>query len=178
MNSSQHTQQLNQWNWTGDNAQEHASDKASAIMLGNTPHRQHNHIIPPQHIQGYALQGDTGDIHNHTMPTQPAQEDTLLVQKLSKHATIPFWSTPESAGLDLFSAVNITVPPHTQVKVPTDIAISPPPGIYCQILPHSGLVLHHQLESKSGTIDHDYTRNIMVILYNSSSSSYTVHQGD
>jgi dUTP pyrophosphatase len=63
---------------------------------------------------------------------------------------------------------------HKPTKVPTDIAIKPPPGTYCQILSRSGMVLNQQIEAKAGTIDGNYTGNYQVILQNNSNEDYYV----
>jgi deoxyuridine 5'-triphosphate nucleotidohydrolase len=110
-------------------------------------------------------------ITKHKDPTgiptaNPPMEETLLVQLLSNHARLPIRSTPESAGLDLFSAATVTITSNTQQLIPTDISICPPPGTYCQILPRSGLVLKHCVTTRAGTIDRDYCGNVQVILHN------------
>jgi deoxyuridine 5'-triphosphate nucleotidohydrolase len=64
------------------------------------------------------------------------------------------------------------------IKVPTDIAIKPPPGTYCQILSRSGLVTKHNVKVKAVMIDTDYTGNITAILYNNSDVNYQIHKGD
>jgi dUTP pyrophosphatase len=116
----------------------------------------------------------TDEKHHHAN----ASHDTLYVQRLSNQATIPVRSSTEAAGLDLFSATDILIPPHTPTKVPTDIAIKPPPGTYCQILSRSGMLLNQQIEAKAGTIDSDYTGNVQVILHNNSEQDYYAKRGD
>jgi len=105
-------------------------------------------------------------------------EDTLLVQLLSNNARLPVRSTPESAGLDLFSATTMTLPPHSQHTVPTDITICPPPGTCCQILPRRGLLVKHNIETKAGTIDRDYRGNVLVVMANTSDTAFEIQQGD
>jgi dUTP pyrophosphatase len=122
-------------------------------------------------------------ITKHKDPTgiptaNPPMEETLLVQLLSNHARLPIRSTPELAGLHLFSAATVTITPNTQQLIPTDISICPPPGTYCQILPRSGLVLKHCVTTRAGTIDRDYCGNVQVILHNSGQDPFTVAKGD
>ena len=60
----------------------------------------------------------------------------------------------------------------------TGIAIRPPKHTYGRIASRSGLVLKHNIETKAGVIDADYTGNITVILHNFSNKPYTVKKGD
>lgn len=113
----------------------------------------------------------------HIEPQGPA-EDTLLVQLLSDNARMPVRSTPHSAGLDLFSAISTTIKPHSQSTIPTDIAICPPIGTYCQILSRSGLIVKNQVETKAGTIDRDYRGNVLVVLANTSNEPFHIQHGD
>jgi deoxyuridine 5'-triphosphate nucleotidohydrolase len=111
-------------------------------------------------------------------PTVETPSDSLQVQLLTSKATIPTRGTVDSAGLDLYSAAELTVPPGVPTAVATDIAVRPPPGTYCQILSRSGMMLNYRVEAKAGVIDRDYTGNIQVILLNHSDIPYIIKQGD
>jgi dUTP pyrophosphatase len=130
------------------------------------------------------------DIVIHTDPTGVplsggAESNTLVtgtdcclqVHKLSDRATIPTKGTAEAAGYDLCSAVDIEIMPHTVTKVPTNIAVQPPQGTYCQIWSRSGLVTKHGIAVQAGIIDRDYTGDVTMVLYNHSSAPYMVQQG-
>ena len=43
------------------------------------------------------------------------------VFKFSEHAKIPTKGTPFSAGFDLYSAYDYTIPPHSKARISTDI---------------------------------------------------------
>lgn len=114
--------------------------------------------------------------NSQEVPTEPP--DRLFVQQLSPNATLPTRGTVDSAGLDLYSAAQVEIPPGIPTTIPTDIAVCPPTGTYCQVLSRSGLLLHHQVEAKAGVIDRDYTGNVKVILLNHATTPYTVKKGD
>lgn len=79
---------------------------------------------------------------------------------------------------DLMSTVQpLSQSPHTTITVPLDIVVTPPIGTCCQILSRSGLYSKHGLEVKAGTIDRDYTGNVMVVLHNNGAQPYTVEKG-
>lgn len=90
--------------------------------------------LPHQSMKTTPLQAYTGKKPNDTKSPQPAmavgmgqtiepQQDLekemskptehLQVQYLSNNATLPIHSTAESSCLDLFSAVEVTIAPHT-----------------------------------------------------------------
>jgi dUTP pyrophosphatase len=120
---------------------------------------------------------DHGETSNH-ITDHPISTTTLQIQKLSQTDTLPTKVTPESAAYDLNSTTNITIPPLTLSKIPTNLAIRPPPGTYCQIPSQSGMILNHDTKVTAGTIDHDYTGNVQVVLKNNSNPDYQVKQGD
>ena len=97
---------------------------------------------------------------------------------LSPTAKIPLRATDGSAGYDLFSAREITIPPQTRVCIPLDIQMQPPVGVYGQIFSRSGLALKHYIDVCAGTIDRDYTCNIQVLLCNNGQNAFNIKVGD
>ena len=113
------------------------------------------------------------------MHTTQQQEDDYLYVKLSdKDAIIPRMATTKSAGYDLHTIEDGTIPPLGTAGFSTGIAIRPPKNTYGRIASRSGLVLKHNIETKAGVIDADYTGDITVILHNFSKEPYTVKKGD
>lgn len=72
----------------------------------------------------------------------------------------------------------LSSPPMQRVKLPTDIALQPPPGTYAQIYSRSGLAANHLLDVKGGTIDPDYHGNITILIHNHSNNPFPVNIGD
>jgi dUTP pyrophosphatase len=107
----------------------------------------------------------------------PAHKHTIQVKKVSPNAHLPSRATAQATGYDLYSATNIEIKPQSMEKVQTDLAITPSPGTYCQILSRSGLRTKYNVEAKAGTID-AYTGNVTIILKNNSMEPYQVKQGD
>jgi dUTP pyrophosphatase len=141
-----------------------ASSKVTGATDVYTPQRISNDLDYMQKVQ----------------PTSkvPEQLQVLYIKKLSDVATLPTRATPDSAGLDIYSAVDVSIPPGEMVKVPTDLAIQLLPGTYCQILSRSGMVTKHKIEVKAGTIDADYTGKVTIILENNSAAQAQIHKGD
>jgi dUTP pyrophosphatase len=141
---------------------------------------------PESHHNKDEASNDTPEpLHPPTMlPTTPLSMPTvhleaqLQVKLLSVHGTIPAQATDGSAGYDLYSAVDRIILPRTRCAVPLDIAITPLPGTYAQILSWSGLSLKHHVDIKAETIDRNYTGNVQVILENAGDVPYSIKIGD
>lgn len=112
-----------------------------------------------------------------TDTVSPQSPPTLHVQKLP-HATLPTRVTEEAAGYDLYSAAMLTIPANQMASISTGLAIRPPHGTYCQIFPRSGLIKHFGVEPKAGVIEPDYTRDITILMSNTTDKPYTIHIGD
>ncbi|KXB75000.1 dUTP diphosphatase [Prevotella amnii] len=98
------------------------------------------------------------------------------------HHPLPEYATTQSAGLDLRANIDtpITIHPMERKIVPTGLFIALPVGYEAQIRPRSGLALKHGITvlNSPGTIDADYRGELMVLLINFSSESFTVNDGE
>lgn len=70
--------------------------------------------------------------------------------------------------------------PGDRACIPTGWRVKIPHGCQIKLLPRSGMALKHgiTLLNTPGTIDSDYTDELMVILYNASSIPYRIDEGD
>ena len=85
------------------------------------------------------------------------------------------------AGIDLFSALDVELPPGHRALVPTGIAVAIPYGMVGLVHPRSGLAARVGLSivNSPGTIDAGYRGEIKVALINlDTEESITVHRGD
>ncbi|CAG8700083.1 12247_t:CDS:2 [Cetraspora pellucida] len=111
-----------------------------------------------------------------TMPT--ADSSKLLVKRLSEKAKLPFRVSPQAAGYDLYSAVEMVVPAKGKALVNTDISIALPEGTYGRVAPRSGLALKHFLDCGAGVIDADFRGPVGVLLFNFGDEDYKVKEGE
>lgn len=104
---------------------------------------------------------------------------TLKVRRLSPLALLPARAHPGDAGLDLFAAEALVLPPGGASLVKTGIAIELPPQTEAQIRPRSGLALKNQVTvlNTPGTIDEGYRGEVGVILINHGHSAFEVTVG-
>ena len=102
----------------------------------------------------------------------------MLVQRLDDTGTIPTHATSYAAGWDLYSAETIIIPPQDKKTISTKIAIALPLTHSGKIEPRSGLAAKHHIDVGAGTIDPDYTGELLVVLFNHSKTPYEVTKGD
>ena len=82
---------------------------------------------------------------------------------MNDSAIIPTTASKESAGLDLYSSIDIDIEVGSIKKVNTGICISLPENSYGSIKDKSSLA-SKELLTLGGVIDKDYTGEIIVIM--------------
>ena len=104
----------------------------------------------------------------------------IKVKTLSENAKLPVYATPGSAGVDLCSAVSLTIDPGKIALVKTNLSLEMPPNIEAQIRSRSGLAIKNGIFvlNAPGTIDSDYRGDVGVILANFSEKAFDVKIGD
>jgi len=92
----------------------------------------------------------------------------LPIQRLDKGLPMPAYAHEGDAGLDLFSATDVTLAPFQRVLVPTGIAVAIPYGHAGFVQPRSGLALRSGLSfvNTPGLIDCRYRGEIKIIAIN------------
>ena len=98
-------------------------------------------------------------------------------KRFTQNATLPCKATPGSAGLDLYSAESVSVPPHGgKAVVTTDIGIKLPSNTCGVIMSRSGLVINNSVTVFSGLIDSDYTGPIKLVIFNHGPQEFVVER--
>lgn len=92
----------------------------------------------------------------------------VLVQRLDPELPLPFYATAGDAGMDLVTAVDVTLQPGERALVPTGLALAIPVGWVGLIHPRSGLAAKHGLSmvNAPGTIDAGYRGEVKLALLN------------
>ena len=95
---------------------------------------------------------------------------------------LPRYMTPQSAGMDICTAVPeaVLLEKGEITMLPTGFAMALPQGYEAQIRPRSGLAVKHGigLINSPGTIDADYRGEVMIAVINLGPQPYTFHRGD
>jgi dUTP pyrophosphatase len=87
------------------------------------------------------------------------------VVRLSEKARLPTKSSGGAAGLDLYPAETVLVPPLQTRLVHTDLAVQLPPSSYGLICNKSKISIRG-ISVITGVIDGDYTGPILIQVYN------------
>ena len=106
-----------------------------------------------------------------------------LSPKIGTDIPLPRFATAGAACMDLSACVDqpVTLAAGERRLIPTGIAIALPSADYVALVfARSGLGIKHGVVPGNcvGVIDSDYRGEIMVGLYNSGESEYTVQPGD
>ena len=103
----------------------------------------------------------------------------LKVKRLSDNAVLPAYAHPGDAGLDLYSAVSVSLEPGERRLIGTGISIELPPNTEGNVRPRSGLALKHGVTvlNSPGTIDCGYRGEVGIILINHGRDRFDVLPG-
>lgn len=104
---------------------------------------------------------------------------TLNFKKLNNDAVIPSRATAGSLGYDIHSAVDVIAKANSVTKIPTGLVVSLGHGKEFQIRSRSGLASKGLIVANApGTIDHDYTGELCILIANLTGDDYVISKGD
>ena len=101
----------------------------------------------------------------------------LNVKKLHPEAKLPSKGHPGDAGIDFFAEETAVFAPGAQVNVKTGVAVEIPEGHVGLIWDKSSISFNKGLKVMGGVIDAGYRGEIIMSLYNTSSSEQTIEKG-
>lgn len=103
----------------------------------------------------------------------------IQIEKIHPDAITPKYAYPSDSGFDLYSVEKLIIPPFGRSLIPTGLKLGFPNGFEIQIRPKSGLALNMGLTvlNTPGTIDHGYTGEIQVIVFNTNNNSVMIEKG-
>lgn len=92
----------------------------------------------------------------------------------------PQYKTSGSAGFDISANENVLLLANQVKAIKTGLYLTMPEGIELQIRSRSGMALNNQVIvlNQPGTIDSDYTGEIMIIVKNFSMIPFKINKGD
>ena len=102
---------------------------------------------------------------------------TARLIKFPDYVGTPVRKHPDDAGLDLYSASDVTISSGGFAKVSTGIGIVIPQGFVGFLSPRSSFNAKGILEF-TGIVDAGYEGEISGVLYNTTSSDFVLHRGD
>lgn len=104
----------------------------------------------------------------------------MKIKFLDSNAKLPTRGSAGAAGYDLYASKSCVIEPGQCVLIHTGISLEIPEGFWGGIYARSGLATKRGLRPANcvGVIDSDYRGEIMVALYNDSSSDQEIKIGD
>ena len=108
-----------------------------------------------------------------TQVSGPGDRVEVLIKRLDPGLPVPARAHHGDAGVDLYAAAAVELPPGGRVVVPTGIAIALPDGYAAFVLPRSGLAARYgvTLVNAPGTVDAGYRGEIRVTMLNTDQNS-------
>jgi dUTP pyrophosphatase len=103
----------------------------------------------------------------------------IYVERIHPDAILPTYAYPSDSGFDLCSVEKIIIPPSGRVAIPTGLKFQFDENHELQIRPKSGLALNMGLTilNSPGTVDHGYTGEIKVIVFNANNQHIIIEKG-
>lgn len=103
----------------------------------------------------------------------------LEYKKLSDNSVEPTYNYETDSGFDLYSTVEITIPPFGRVLVPTGLSFNIPDGYEIQVRSKSGLAINQGLMclNSPGTVDSGYVGEVKVIIFNTNNDEVVINKG-
>ena len=91
----------------------------------------------------------------------------------------PSYNYGSDSGFDLYSTVEVTIPPFGRELIPTGLSFDIPDGYEIQVRSKSGLALKQGLMclNSPGTVDNGYTGEVKAIIFNTNNESFTITKG-
>lgn len=109
-------------------------------------------------------------------------ETFVNYKKLNELAHEPTRGSAESAGYDLYAAIDqeMPIPPHMTVKIGTGLSFALPKNTFAAIFARSGLATKYGVRPANcvGVCDSDYRGEYIVALHNDTDDVQVVEPGD
>jgi dUTP pyrophosphatase len=99
--------------------------------------------------------------------------------KLHPDAIDPFYNYEGDSGFDLYSIIDVEIPPFGRELIPTGLSFDIKDGYEIQVRSKSGLALKQGLMvlNSPGTVDSGYLGEVKVILMNMNNHSVKINKG-
>lgn len=101
----------------------------------------------------------------------------LIFYKLRKDAKLPTRKYEFDAGLDIYTPVEVKIPPGDQAVIMTGLALAhAPKDVVIQVWPKSGLDARLCAHTGAGIIDSGYRGEILILIKNTSKKYWLIFE--
>ncbi|MBP9711846.1 MAG: dUTP diphosphatase [Candidatus Pacebacteria bacterium] len=105
----------------------------------------------------------------------------VKIKRIDKSLPMPIYQTPGAVAFDLYSRIDVVIPPKTLERLPTNVIVATPKGYMLEIKDRSSTLKKKGLLVSTGFIDTDYcgeTDEILLQVYNISDMEVKVEKGE
>lgn len=107
----------------------------------------------------------------------------VAIHRVDPSLPLPEYQTPGSAAFDLAARIDVTVPPRSLARIPSNVIVAVPDGHVIVVVLRSGTParLGLMMPNAVGIIDQDYRGpedEILIQVYNFADRPVTVKRGD
>ena len=130
--------------------------------------------------KGITLDADLPFKERHSQPDHtnlPNDFKNTTVRLIHDKSSIPTRSTEYYDAYDLHSLEQVSIKPGETKKINTGVNIHLPQDSFGFVTSQSSIATRHELMVPTGTIYHDYTRKISVVLHNQSKTTFSIKEG-
>ena len=113
----------------------------------------------------------------HILTCPPTSKTTASITFTSNSIITPQRATKDSVGYDVYCPDDHILTPGMITTISVGFTYQPSSGFYTQLLMHSSLALKG-VSAFGRVIDPDYRSELIAILYNSSTNTHVIKQGD
>jgi dUTP pyrophosphatase len=105
----------------------------------------------------------------------------VKIKRIDKSLPLPEYQTSGAVAFDLYSRIDVVIPPKTLERLPTNVIVATPKGYMLEIKDRSSTLKKKGLLVSTGFIDTDYcgeTDEILLQVYNISDMEVKVEKGE
>ncbi|HOX60484.1 MAG TPA: dUTP diphosphatase [Candidatus Magasanikbacteria bacterium] len=105
----------------------------------------------------------------------------VKIKRVDKSLPVPIYQTRGAVAFDLYSRIDLEIPPHKIERIPTNFVIEIPHGYMLEIKDRSSTMRRKGLFTSTGFIDQDFCGNndeILLQVYNLTSETVKIEKGE
>ena len=105
----------------------------------------------------------------------------IKIKRIDKTLPLPEYHTEGAVAFDLYSRIDVVIPPKTLERLPTNIILETPKGYMLEIKDRSSTLKKKGLLVSTGFIDNDYcgdSDEILLQVYNLNDKEVSVEKGE
>lgn len=105
----------------------------------------------------------------------------VKIKRIDKSLPLPEYQTSGAVAFDLYSRIDVTIPPKTLERLPTNVIVATPKGYMLEIKDRSSTLKKKGLLVSTGFVDTDYCGEedeILLQVYNITDQEVKVEKGE